>query len=455
MHYLTITIMKFGHKLLALLAITVCCLSVFSTQGRAQETQIIDPSAFRSSDGTPLNAAQAEMLNRLLKGSPDTVLAKTKADSAWNRLQMVGYRPSDRRVMRQMESAAYLPAKDWLARSKERWALGSDFFVGYSTDVRRWRWFTEEIGKIPQATAKVYSEEHNLPPDVSIKSPKSIPSDIAAERAVYASKYATMREAFLASADVSPELKQEFRLNEIVSQISELNYWADAGIIVPEHELDILKQRLLDYARYPKLRHQSRNQTMAYNDARFLAYTFLFGVPKRQLYGTTALVNFFKGLSESENTELSLFAKTKEKQFALGDTPMELEVTTIDGKKLNLSELKGKMVLVDFWNLGCSSCLEMFPKLKALYQENKDKGLEIISVSTDADASRDRVLSAYVKYELPWVKVIAGKDADTYEEKYGVLGVPHLFIIDKQGRMVDNGLIGLEDIKRYVKQLIS
>ncbi len=58
---------------------------------------------------------------------------------------------------------------------------------------------------------------------------------------------------------------------------------------------------------------------------------------------------------------------------------------TIDNKEIKYSDLKGKKVVVlDFWSIYCASCIEEMPKLVAIYNEFKDKGLEMIGVNLDS-----------------------------------------------------------------------
>src|SRR5262249_34417401 len=68
----------------------------------------------------------------------------------------------------------------------------------------------------------------------------------------------------------------------------------------------------------------------------------------------------------------------------VGQTP-PLAGQTIDGETLDLSAMRGKVVLVDFWSTSCPPCVASMPKLKRLHEELHGEGLEIVGVSADRD----------------------------------------------------------------------
>ena len=116
--------------------------------------------------------------------------------------------------------------------------------------------------------------------------------------------------------------------------------------------------------------------------------------------------------------------------------PLELTGTTIDGQAFTHAELKGKVVLVDFWATWCGPCRAAMPELQKLYDANQQKGLEIVGVSLDQDLD---ALREYLKENnLPWVH-LAGEDTAKIADKYGVRGIPSMLLVDREGKVLAQG----------------
>lgn len=105
----------------------------------------------------------------------------------------------------------------------------------------------------------------------------------------------------------------------------------------------------------------------------------------------------------------------------------------LDGTSIALESLQGKYVLLDFWASWCKPCRESMPWLKSLYSQYKDKGFEILSISTDSKA--DDWKQAVTDDQTPWIHVIDNKEAGV-AGTYGVHAVPTFFLIDPEGVIV-------------------
>jgi len=111
-----------------------------------------------------------------------------------------------------------------------------------------------------------------------------------------------------------------------------------------------------------------------------------------------------------------------------------------DGKAVEFSSYigKGKYVLVDFWASWCQPCIGEIPNLVKIYDKYKDQGFEIVSVSIDS--KKDDWTKALNKHNMPWVHLL-----DTNGEAtsiYGITGIPHMMIIDKDGQIIGRDLRG-------------
>ena len=115
-----------------------------------------------------------------------------------------------------------------------------------------------------------------------------------------------------------------------------------------------------------------------------------------------------------------------------GHTFPSLEFASLSGDQVNLANLKGKVVLIDFWATWCGPCRSVMPDLLDTYREYHDQGFEIIGISLDKDQSQ---LEKYMQEmgitwqqyydDLGWSNKIA--------KRFGVRGIPHIVLIDKNG----------------------
>jgi thiol-disulfide isomerase/thioredoxin len=107
------------------------------------------------------------------------------------------------------------------------------------------------------------------------------------------------------------------------------------------------------------------------------------------------------------------------------------ESTDIDGKPLKLADLRGKVVVMDFWYRGCGWCMYAMPQVIKLSEEYKDKGVVVLGMNTDRDEKDARVVIDAMGMKYATIK------ATGIPQKYGVQGFPTLIIIDREGVVRD------------------
>lgn len=133
-------------------------------------------------------------------------------------------------------------------------------------------------------------------------------------------------------------------------------------------------------------------------------------------------------LENSLNTEVG----AKAPEFS-GPTP--------DGAELALSDVKGKVTLIDFWAGWCRPCRMENPNIVAVYEKYKDKGLEVIGVSLDRD--RQKWLNAIEEDNLTWNHVSHVQYfQDPIAKLYNVNAIPAAFLLDENGVIVAKNLRG-------------
>jgi thiol-disulfide isomerase/thioredoxin len=151
----------------------------------------------------------------------------------------------------------------------------------------------------------------------------------------------------------------------------------------------------------------------------------------------------------------------------------------INGKAVKLKDLKGKVVLVDFWAVWCPPCVRSFPELNTLSKEFKDKGLEVVGVTAyegrfNFDKDKGQLVRAKVSKEEEQTmlkdftshhkldyRVIAmpSDDAKTVYQDYKVKGIPQAVLIDRKGnvQMVKVGFSeeNFKDLSKKIKELLD
>ena len=120
---------------------------------------------------------------------------------------------------------------------------------------------------------------------------------------------------------------------------------------------------------------------------------------------------------------------------------------------VSLKQSLGKVTLIDFWASWCAPCREENPNVVALYNEFHSKGLNIISVSLDNDASKWK--EAIAKDKLSWTQVSNLKEMkDPIALQYNVTQIPTTFLLDSNGKIVAIDLYG-DQIKNKIKELLA
>lgn len=111
--------------------------------------------------------------------------------------------------------------------------------------------------------------------------------------------------------------------------------------------------------------------------------------------------------------------------------PVDLEFTALDGSHCAVHDMRGKVVLINFWATWCAPCVEGMPKLQQLYSRYHSDGLEVIGVSWDSN--KDELLRCISKNKLSWPIYFDGTKPGKWGVAFGVGGVPYVLLIDRHG----------------------
>lgn len=153
-----------------------------------------------------------------------------------------------------------------------------------------------------------------------------------------------------------------------------------------------------------------------------------------------ALPIYERIVKEFGETSSAKYAPGKIKQIKGIDKPFELEFTdAITGTQIDMKMLRGKVVVIDFWATWCGPCIAEMPKMKKLYAEYKDQGVEFIGISLDVAEDKGGLtkLREYCeKEDVTWPQYYQGNYWDgEFSVSWGINSIPQLFIIDKEGNL--------------------
>ncbi|MEO6983508.1 MAG: TlpA disulfide reductase family protein [Edaphobacter sp.] len=128
---------------------------------------------------------------------------------------------------------------------------------------------------------------------------------------------------------------------------------------------------------------------------------------------------------------------------------------TLDGKKVSLSDYKGRAVLVNFWATWCGPCKVEMPWFEEFRKQYGAQGFEILGVADDVDAGKDAIAKVAQKTGVTYPILLADGKVD---KAYGGIDVlPMSFYVDRNGVVVEQtaGLGSKDEIEAHIKKAIA
>ncbi len=137
-----------------------------------------------------------------------------------------------------------------------------------------------------------------------------------------------------------------------------------------------------------------------------------------------------EALSKSPNRSTADAART---QLAMATQPLDLKFdSATDGKAVDFSKLRGKVVLLDFWATWCGPCMAKLPEILEINDKYKDKDFQLVGVSLDQDKAA--LLKTVKTKGMDWPEYFDGKGWESeVGTRFGVQSIPAAWLVDKKG----------------------
>ncbi|MEN1681361.1 MAG: thioredoxin-like domain-containing protein [Planctomycetota bacterium] len=171
-----------------------------------------------------------------------------------------------------------------------------------------------------------------------------------------------------------------------------------------------------------------------------------------QVFGISAVIGGAENTINFESAAADA-AQRENPLLALVGKPLPLTGLMQNGQPFDIEQMKGKLVLVDFWATWCAPCRKELVNVAENYQKYNDKGFEVVAVSIDREMND--LQQFLTEKPMPWV-VLADKHPQNRESmaaKYGISSVPTLLLVDGQGKVVSANCRGARLGKEIEKAL--
>ncbi|TDQ41577.1 thiol-disulfide oxidoreductase ResA [Aureibacillus halotolerans] len=135
-----------------------------------------------------------------------------------------------------------------------------------------------------------------------------------------------------------------------------------------------------------------------------------------------------------------------------GEAAPNFSLETFDGDRIELADLKGKGVVVNFWGTYCEPCEREMPAIEAAFQAYKDKGVEVLAVNVKESKMTVAPFIERMETSFP---VLMDKHGDVMEA-YGIDRLPATYVLDENGNVIHRkiGEMTAPEINQYMEDVL-
>ena len=314
--------------------------------------------------------------------------------------------------------------------------IGAELWANHPDDERRYSWYRHLIANSigPAFPTNVFLASHSL----ALDSKSSIPVDTDARNEWQDREQEIRREfrgwlAGPAQLDGS-EKSQNANVASYLAFVARQDY-VDA-LLRWKHEGDRSKARTA----LAQLQSLANDYFTASYAARRIAKNYIGDVvdnPELLGIDLDEYSDFLEWVRLSSHTDIRSLADGRDRRATLAYVPIELLAPTLDGEPFDLRDLRGKIVLLDFWTTSCASCIAAMPAINDIYLEYRDKGFEVVSVNFDSQKNPKLLSRINNENGLTWVTLAADELWEELNDRFGFGNqVPQYMLLDRDGLLV-------------------